>query len=265
MEYRMYLNVRIDKNGNIARESYVDDQIVINDIVPDSVLGYLTGRVTIDEEFTLYSYFTMLNKYPKLQEVDQWIPEYVEVFNRKKAQSLEPSDTEIKYIVLTHMIELAEVEMSESALLRTAEEFSNVIDSEIYNVINIKTVAEDYVDVKSATYYGHVNGNVSMNDSETYSIGFTTIDDLLQCKIILSDTLMVSNSNPKHSKYTHTKYRNDRGYNLFELVTEIIYELSFHGNEEDKEEQFEELQLAIKELDDMLEMKNHKRGDSTNE
>ena len=111
-------------------------------------------------------------------------------------------------------------------------------------------VVTTYNDEKSYSSYIHVCGGESTDKEEiNYSIGFEPVNSLLHCKIINEEMVYVSTHDVKNSKYSNEKYKDYNGLCLYDFITSIIYELSFHGDEESKEERAEELKNIVDELD----------------
>lgn len=248
----------IDDNGKIHIVVDFDNKSK-REVQPAEVLRYLTDTVEWCEDFTLYSYFRMIKNYPLLQELDPWFKEYIPTFDSVKFKFIDTSDNPdaINYITVSPIVELNEDTLTAEALSRFTESLKDDSNKDEFGNVTIERSRSDndYEEDKHMYFSYHVSGKKSLDDTTTYAIDFLPIRELLGAKIIL-DECTVATRRMSDMHYENRSYRYDSGINLFDLVTSIIYEVSFHGDESDKEERLQSIIDAKEELDRQHKIKN---------
>lgn len=249
----------IDHDGKIHIVVDFDNKSK-REIQPTEVLRHLTDTVEWCEDFTLYSYFRMIKNYPLLQEIDPWFKEYIPTFDSVKFQLIDTTDNPdaINYITVSPIVELNEDTLTTEAVSRFTDSLKDDRNKDEFGNIIIEhdRSENDYEEDKHMYFSYHVSGKKSLDDDAiTYAIDFIPIRELLGAKIFL-DECIVSTRRMSDKHYENNSYRYDSGINLFDLVTSIIYEVSFHGDESDKEERLQSIIDAKDELDRQHEIKN---------
>lgn len=243
------------KDGEIIlHATYYNDEAekyetVVRTIRGNDVYSVLNTNVEIPDDFTLRDYFFLVCNNPELQNLDKWFQSYIPYFEKNKYSIGTSKKSELDIIKISRVVELNETSIEKSNffdILSNKEPDENGLIS----VDETDEVVTTYNDEKTYGSYIHVSGGKSDDKDEiNYAIGFEPVDSLLHCKIINEEMVYVSTHDVKNSKYSNTKYKDNNGLCLYDFITSIIYELSFHGDEESKEERAEELKNRLDELD----------------
>lgn len=227
----------IDKNVLMMGEYGDDNKEERVPIVGNDVLSVLSRQVTLPKVFTLRDFFEFVIKNNALQLLDKWFIEYINAYNKCKEEVFVPTDSSVDIIMLQRVIELSE----------------SSIDAD-FGKDTIKDIMSNtrYNDEKSASTYINVNGRCSketIEESLSYALDFTPLVQLLDCNIQVIPNVNVSSDDIKQSVYKNTDYEDYNGITLFELVTSIIDEISFHGDEGSKEDMFNDLKDMVEDID----------------
>ena len=198
-----------------------DGKIVTKDknkLVKTTLLPYLSRYIELEDGYTLRSYFKTIIKYQELQFLDVFFESFIEEFKSCKKSKCVCSNIEcieIKKEVGTSKESYGD-ELTECCILH-----GKAIDS--------KEAGGDY-----------------------YAIEMTPLKELLDLPIKIAPTLFYSVDNTKHPYKQFNKEYPDHNLTLYEFITGIIFELSFHGTPTTRNDAVVELGKRIEEVDEAI-------------
>ena len=212
--------IYLTKYGTPYISSFREGEFHYYEFQDDSeILSYLGESVELEEGFTLRSYFYLLIMHSSLQLLDMFSTDYVEEFTKCPSKGCLFDDDEISYLSLSRIVNY------ENLGFRENEED----DWRIEDCIDFSGVGEE----------------------SAYAIEFSPLDKLLDYEIKI-DPAVISIEQPgdltDYEDLTE-KYQDFRGkdnnFTLFEFVKSIIWELSFCGTPEDRENKVGEIQNSL--------------------
>ena len=191
------------------------------------VMAYLGEPVVIEKGFTLRNYFELVDNYRAFQMLDVFFECFLEEFKNCPKEGCR--DSEIDYIVINRHI----VYESPSLITPSTEQ------SDIFELIS----SEDgniHVD-KSIDHTIEVHG-YKENKNQFYALDMSSLSSLLDYEIMIDKTrLFVDNK-----EYSAEQY----DLNLFEFIKNVIWELSFYGQPDQRDAEKEKLEEALNNLDE---------------
>ncbi len=185
----------------------------------DQILPHLEKSVELEEGFTLRSYFWMLITYPSLQLLDKFSSDFIEEYLRCPSEECVFDDDEISYLSINRLVNYENL----------GYEKNEEDDWRIEDSIDFCGVGED----------------------TNYAIEFSPLDKLLDYEVKIDPAIIVIEQSGDLTDYSDIteKYQDFRGkddtFSLFEFVRYIIWELSFCGTPEDRENKNSEIQESI--------------------
>lgn len=124
--------IKLTKNGYI----HFKDKSVPN----SSVLTMLSEKLVLDEDFTLDSFFKMLNLYPNLLKLETYLPLYLDFYNKTAEKgAYEQVDTTKKILFNTYLVEDEGVSMDKKHNVTVkfkSGHLSNVNNHQLFEIIN---------------------------------------------------------------------------------------------------------------------------------
>jgi len=213
----------IKRNGIINKKRWVYDDVkeegsyVLTEMCPDDILMESNSHIeTLEEGFTLRDYFRMIIAYDKLQQLDGFFPSYIEEYLKCPEDGC-ISDN-ISNLCLKRIVT---VELHEDG---------HVLD--IQNYINFDGM-----------------GN---NDGINWGVEFSSLNKLLDIPIKINNgTVYITKfKGDRIDKNDEFKSPESDSLKLFDFVSEIIWELSFCGTPENRDNENSKLNIAMEEIKD---------------
>ena len=180
-------------------------------------LPYLSRNIELEDGYTLRSYFKTVLKFKELQSLDNFFESFIEEYNSCKKRGCTCDDLE--YI-------------------------------ELYKEIG--TSNESYGSELSEGYTVHGKATAKAMDEISgsyYAIEMSPLKELLDLPIKIASTIFFDVDYKKEPYEQIRKEYPDHKLTLFEFITSIIYELSFHGTPKKRNEAVLELEKRCHDID----------------
>jgi hypothetical protein len=229
----------IDSLGNIQEKEWENGEWKVSPVIPGQLICHLKEAVEISDDFTLRSYFEMIKKNPELQLLDPFFKDYISEYDKVKDK--ENDESEVHYLRLKRYVEYTDydvpyikpsgdrlvidgldMEGDEDKIKNTPKEQRNI------------DISWDFSGI--GEYEGEITG---------VAIEFTPIERILNKSLkIEEDCKITINTEDFRNPIVRIGSGN---ISLFEFVTEIIWELSFAGTPEQRDDQFKEIMTSVDE------------------
>jgi hypothetical protein len=222
----------LDKEGNLyfkEIDSEIDDYK--ETLIKDSsyLFPNLNENIELNKDVTLRSYFKMLEKYPEIQVLDNFILPFLEEY--KNCSEYEKPEMEY--------LELRKIAIYEHVIF----DKESVMDELIDNVSDEYTSCEIY-----CSFDGY-------KDNETWGIEFSPLQKLIDCPLKLGNNKIYIYIDKKTKEYSS----DECSISLYNFIKEIIWELSFCGTPKNRDIKWEEITETVNEY--MEEIKHPERFD----
>jgi len=192
---------------------------------------YLHSSIELEEGYTLRDYFQMILNYPDLQKLDPFFPEFISEYYECPQENCVSED--IKHLELNY---IASYECE-----KTIELSEPLFDNGPQDM-------ESHVDI-FIDFFG-----MGTDDETHWGLDFIDLKDLLDHKIVLGVAKVSIEKEGNYKDYENLKDKfivkesKNCGYSLYDFIHTIIYELSFHGNKEQKKKRMDEIQKTVEEV-----------------
>jgi hypothetical protein len=235
--------IKLTKNGIWYSNDYcVDHEDYINEKV-DSLIPYLSHRVEIEENFTLGDLFKIIEAEQDIyntifsSQLGHFpISKYIENLNMEIVEDKEEDDTtDIKYLEMVWICEIWDYDaMKEVPLSDFGKELG--------------MTEEDRPSGSSFEFYCAFHGYGKWRDDNVsegewvdggIAIGLTQLNELKDFPIVLNKNINIytyeSEPNPRLTP------AGEKYFKVYDVVGEILSEVSFYGLPEDKDEVLEDV------------------------
>jgi len=202
------MKVIIKRNGEIWYESFEDGSWLLTE---ENLFSHLRDTIELEEGFTLRNYFELFEKYPLLVLLDEFLPAYIKEY--KNCPSSECTSEDLDYLELNRTV------------ARNVWK-DGTSDLEWY-------VGFDGWSEKGYEYYPG-----SEDKGHYWGIEFMHLDKLLDMELRLGK----ANIDIYSSDYKlEGSYKANTAFTFYEFLKEPIWELSFIGEPEDRDESWDNL------------------------
>ena len=258
----------------------------------------LSIEVELEEGYSLASLFEMVSKYSILENVTDFIDEYVKEYEEKyryltldALKSLTQKDSDVESVdeklCLYHFydIDISDYHREDGAISEAMNS-----ESPIQNLFKTKkVVGEKTCSVSNGVYFSlfrYYNDEqfekIKENQPEykyhaepekengyyriVYSISLSPISELLALPLVIrpKTTNITENLSTNEKKYEMYSYEDKYGVKditLYDLVYGVFYELGFHGGPENTEIFKNELLERLNEVSETIELDDNDKGD----
>lgn len=237
----MFHELLLTKEGFIKVIKHEKKKEVVLDLNPDKVLRALNdNQISLDDKFTLRSYFKLFKNYPILSTLEDWVDEYLEEVDTCPQIGCVSKEMPNAYIQIKQIVELDTVKARRDYIDEKGE-------------FNFNT--KKLIEVNEKLFSTHFNVSMIDPDSEDdtqYAIEFTPLAELLDVPIRISDKVSVlkkATNRKGKMRLRQDTYENESGIKLYDFITQIIYEVSFLGAPEKRDAEKEELKKRIEEVE----------------
>lgn len=209
------------------------------EITESHILFHLQEPIVLEEGFTLRSYFHLIENYPLFKLIDYFLGCYLEEFQECPENGCTDPDNEIDYLCLNRVMVYEAPTSIEPSRIFSFEE--DLVDED--GNIHI----EDSIE-----YDIHFDG-VSEDGLNHYAIEFTSLNKLLDHKIVIGNAKISIELPGRIEDYDNledkfiTRETEDNNFTLYEFVKEIIWELSFCGCPEERDDKWEMIEKRAEE------------------
>jgi hypothetical protein len=224
--------IKLDREGNLYLkeiDSEIDDYK--ETLIKDSsyIFPNLNENIELNKDVTLRSYFKMLENYPEIQVLDNFILSFLEEYKKCSYNN----EDYLEYL------ELRKIALYEHV----------IFDKE--SVVNelFEHVSDEYT---SCEMYCSFDG---YKDNETYGIEFSPLQKLIDCPLKLGNNKIYIYIDKKMKEYS----ADECSVSLYDFIKEIIWELSFCGSPKNRDIKWEEITETVNEY--MEEIKHPERFD----
>lgn len=212
----MTIVLNLKSDGSIYINSKSNEGGSCEEIKNDIVLNFLKYPILLDNEYTLRSYFKMIEKYPDLQKLDLFYSSFLEEYNKCPKEGCKEEGID-------------EIHIS--------------TDFELEKEI------EEY----SMTYSWHIFG-INYVDDVNYGLDFLPLSHLLDIPIKIVDGYF-SKINYNNIK-TEEQFICKSELIMWDFIQSFIWELSFYGVPEKRNLESKELSLKCKTNIDCIQGEN---------
>lgn len=216
----------ITRKGLLTHQDYT--------VPPFEILDKLRDSVVLEDEITFREIVEFLSNYSDLHYV---FPEIKELCKWKDSQGTPYNGSDVLVINFNNNISWRyySIESSEFVPLNDGSGMSEMKFT--YDYENPSVCNDDYYSLNL------------LSDETEYSISFTPIIELLDVPVkINKENIFVSIDEDKK------EHKSDMIFiTLYDLITAISDDVMFHGNEEHKQERFDELKKSIEEIDEFMD------------
>lgn len=230
-------SLRLLENGYITAIGDIEDEPVERQLDNKGILKYLGLPVQIEEGYTLYSYFNTLKNYPDLQEIDPWLSKYTDTFDKVKLSAISDFDEHEKIVI----------GYNASINTRTITNMDKICKKTKLSTggttIEIDIDNAEYKDDYRCTFYIACDAQV---DAGIFSL--LPLADILLLPIELQKEFTFECLQKQVPDELAKVYKDNSEITLFDFITTIIYEVSFHGDEESKKAIYNEICTLSKSL-----------------
>jgi hypothetical protein len=240
----MFCNLLLTKDGFVKEVQYKKQEEILNVLDEDVILRFLNSRnIKLEPGFTLRSYFKLFENYPILKYLEDWVEEYLVEMNSSPKDGCFDKKMPNAYIQMSRIIELETIKSRRDTIDENGD----------FNFANKKR--KEVNEKLAGIHYEVLLVNPDEEDKTRYAIEFTPINELLDVPLkIDGEVFAIKKFVSKTGKFRYVKssYFDEAGPSFFDFITEIIYEISFLGAPENKEEEKNELTKRIEELESGL-------------
>lgn len=241
MEDYLKGKVLIKRNGEAIRH-FLDkenDEWKSGIIDPIHILFHLHEPIVIEEGFTLRNYFNFIECYPHFRLIDGFFDCYLEEYQNLITNCYD-SDKEIDYLSLNRVMSYEE---------------HRQISLEGIEEILPETDDKEGIEVSEHIQYFISFNGMGKDGTTSYSIMFSPLKELLDHEIKIDKAIIsielpgeIEDYENLQDKYV-TRRAKDNNFTLYEFMKGIIWELSFCGCPESKEQKLKELEDNIDDLE----------------
>lgn len=199
-----------------------------------------SNQLSLERGFSLRSYFKIFKNYPILQTLEDWIGEYLEEMEKCPPIGCISKEMPSAYIQLKKVVEIDRVKSRKKYIDENGE-------------FNFNTKEIELVDEKLYSMRFDVSMVDPDSEDETrYAIEFTPLNEILDVPIKINNKASIlkkATSSIGKMRFKSDEYEDQVGITLYEFMTEIIYEVSFLGAPETRDEEKEEIKKRIQEVE----------------
>lgn len=199
----------------------------------DTELRYLSIPITLEEGFTLRSYFKIILNYPYLQKLEPFFPDFIKEYKACPKENCLCDD--IQHLELNY---IASYECD-----KTIEFDETLFGEKTHDV-------ESHVDI-FIDFFG------LGTDNETHwGLDFINLNELLDHKVKLGKAKVSIEKSGNFKDYDSlldkfmVRESDNCHYSLFDLIHTVIFELSFYGDETNKEKVFDDIKKTVAKLEE---------------
>lgn len=230
--------LEIRKGGVLYEETYNYPHDVVKREVIDTIPQYLFETCTIAADVTLRDIFLLLQRDVAVYTAlfTGYLPELLEeVFNSVPKERGTNPLSDIEYLELGWFLEA-------SSYAGDAGEEYSISGMSFPNVSGIGfAFTEEFRGDNSFERH-------KVGDRISFGVDFTPVKDLCDLRVVLSDRLLITDyrkEGPDTAVYT------ERGatFTLGQILKGLLWEITWHGSEKDKEERHEDLLGRVADLD----------------
>lgn len=213
----------ITKNGQIFDSIYDEEIEKWNGVLlkQREIFFYLEKPVVLQKEFNLRDYFKLIENYHMFQLLDPYFTEFLKEYHNCPKENCK--DEDIDFLELRRIVEYnPEYEFDTTDSLMFDEN----------KTLHTPNSIDTYIDFHGVDQNG-----------DGIAIEFSPIKNILDNEIRITDTkIMINNHYTDKKDSTGYKfYTGPDNISLFEFIKYVIWELSFCGTPEDRDEKFEKI------------------------
>lgn len=212
------------KDGVILRGYYIEEiekwgkDFVDSDEI-DSLRYY---PIQLEEGFTLRDYFTLVMKYPDVLKYDRFLPAYTLEAKRAPKSGCNTLDSDISHLELEYTISVEDYHKIKEELEANGIDTNPTIDNGYH-------------------FFGRGNEN-------NWGVEFSSLDEMLDYEIKIGKKILYVSMEDK--EFT---IEDDFRPTFQEFIQEIIWELSFGGLPDQRDELAEEIELRVDEVEKAIQ------------
>lgn len=237
-----------EENEDTIVFSEYGDPVSVTRLTNDDILKIMTIYDIDIEKATVRSVIRMMDRYPVLAHVEDFSLSYME-----EAKDISP------FHPVSDIMKLDSIEISESFDVREQDHsspfsFEDIEGSENKRLVTGKPYKHD---MNNATHDYSASG-VRVGDPDRYSLTYTPLDQIINLKITIGDTYVMSSHSLMFAGNDNGK--SFRQYNckkckptLMDIFQAIMVELTFLGNSQHKSDSRDELEETISEIESAKE------------
>lgn len=177
----------------------------------NTILDFLKYNVELEEGYTLRDWFHMILNYPNLQKIDKYFESYLEEF-----RLCPQSDC-----------------FSERM---PSLQFTKTINITLYKNDNKEEKLKNDVEI-----YNSFSGNRQNSDEPDWGLDFLPLKEYLDTPIKLGKGILIKEDHNLPIKESYKTEEYETTYALWDIVQYIIWEISFYGTPERRDQESEEL------------------------
>lgn len=228
--------LKLKRNGEIVYLEMGNEIPVSDEVLP----SMLSMNIDMEDAVTLRSFFRMLQRYTLLRKLDGWISHLLDVIG--KMPELGCSDPRLAFVEVGQSIFITS--KSKTPKMRFGKRDPDGFTETTF----------DYIDKPFRNLNQHYSLSGRREDShERYSISLTPLNEILDLKLKVGKAIVYVMEDDRQLDESF-----DMTINLLSLISCIVMELTFHGTEEQKKEQLDQLKELVEDTDNKLKRRERR-------